>query len=89
MTDSVAEVPKSSRPAIAHRIVQTGLFLSLTWKWFFFRYAADIYAAIPLDDPFFPDWLRSVYTISIAYLAAVARRHHQCADCQPLPAASV
>jgi hypothetical protein len=72
MTDSVAKVPMLTRTVVAHRIVQAGIFLTLAWKWYLFRYAADIYAAIPLDDPLFPDWLRSVYTISFAYLIAVA-----------------
>ena len=57
---------------IAHRFVQAGLLLGLIWKWSFFSWAAGIYAKIPLEDPFFPAWLESVWTVSIAYLAVVA-----------------
>ncbi len=72
MSEPEYVAPKISRPVVVHRIVQAGLFINLVWKLSYFRLAPGIYATIPLDDPFFPDWLRSAYTISIAYVATVA-----------------
>lgn len=71
MNESLAEIPKVSRALVAHRLVQAGLFIALMWKWSYFRVSAEIYWTIPLDDPFFPDWLRSVYTVAIAFLITV------------------
>lgn len=60
------------RGMLAHRIVQAGILLTLTWKWSFFVAAIRVYEFIPLDDPFFPDWLRSTLVLRLAYLATVA-----------------
>jgi hypothetical protein len=72
MSDSRITAPKIKRTVVAHRIVQAGLFVTLVWKWSYFQLSAEVYADIPLDDPFFPAWLRSVYTVSLAYLLTVA-----------------
>lgn len=72
MSGSVAKVPEFKRTVVAHRFIQAGLFATLAWKWSYFQFSAVIYANIPLDDPFFPDVLRSVYTISLAYMFTVA-----------------
>lgn len=61
-----------NRAVVAHRVVQAGLFSALVWKWSFFVAASDVYAAIPLQDDFFPAWLRSVWTVRIAFLGSVA-----------------
>lgn len=71
MTESVAKVPDVDRTVLAHRFVQAGLFLTLVWKFSYFRLAPEIYLEIPLHDPFFPAWLRSVYTLTVAYLLTV------------------
>ncbi len=57
---------------LAHRLVQIGLFVALIWKFYFFRLSDQVYQAIPLADPFFPDWLESVWTLRMAFLATVA-----------------
>lgn len=57
---------------VAHRFVQAGMLLGLVWKWSFFVTSAGIYAKIPLEDPFFPSWLESVWTLSLVYLGSVA-----------------
>ncbi len=72
MSETAAAAPKLNRPLVVDRIVQAGLFLTLAWKWSYFRLSAEVYAEIPLYDPFFPDWLRSLYTLSAAYLIALA-----------------
>jgi len=60
--------PKNvNRPLVAYRLVQAGILVSLFWKWKFFLEANSIYANIPVEDPFFPDWLRSVTTIRYAF----------------------
>lgn len=69
--DSQARRP-STRVVVAHRLVQLGILLTLVWKWTFFVGAAEVYARIPLDDPFFPDWLRSARTVVVTYLATIA-----------------
>ncbi len=56
-----------NRPLAAYRIVQVAILISLFWKWRFFLEANSIYANIPVEDPFFPDWLRSVTTIRLAF----------------------
>lgn len=66
---SIAQV---NHAIFAHRMVQVGILATLVWKWRFFRFASDIYADIPLDDPFFPDWLRSIFVLRVAFLAVVA-----------------
>lgn len=68
MSHTDVKVTLPTRPLIAHRIVQAGIFLTLVWKWAYFRLSAEVYRTIPLDDPFFPDVLRSVATLSAAYL---------------------
>ena len=55
------------RPIAAYRLVQATILISLFWKWEFFLQANDIYANIPVEDPFFPDWLRSITTIRLAF----------------------
>ena len=55
------------RPLAAYRLVQAAILISLFWKWKFFLEANSIYANIPVEDPFFPDWLRSVTTIRLAF----------------------
>ena len=70
MSDDTKLAP-GIRIVIAHRLVQFGLLLTLVWKCPFFGQGIRIYARIPLDDPFFPYWLRSNYSVSIAYLGAV------------------
>jgi hypothetical protein len=71
----VSELPVTpqsvNRAVVAHRIVQAGLFSALVWKWSFFVAASDVYAAIELEDEFFPEWLRSVWTVRIAFLGSV------------------
>ncbi len=65
-------------------MVQLGILITLVWKWYFFAFASQIYAVIPLDDPFFPDWLRSIFVLRVAFLATVATvalnliTHHSC-----------
>jgi hypothetical protein len=56
---------------MVQRMVQTCLLLALLWKVSFFAQAIRIYWSIPLDDPFFPAWLRSAWTIGIAYLSTI------------------
>ena len=56
-----------NRPLAAYRLVQAAILTSLFWKWEFFLQANSIYANIPVEDPFFPDWLRSVTTIRFAF----------------------
>jgi len=60
-----------NRAVVAHRVVQAGMLLALVWKWSFFVGASGVYAAIPLEDPFFPGWLQSVWTVRIAYIATI------------------
>ena len=55
------------RPLVAFRLVQATILISLFWKWEFFLQANSIYANIPIEDQFFPDWLRSVTTIRYAF----------------------
>jgi hypothetical protein len=71
VSDEAAPAQAINRVVLAHRIVQAGILLSLIWKWSFFRLAANVYAHMPLDDPFFPAWLRSVYIVSPVYLITV------------------
>jgi hypothetical protein len=65
-----ASVMDVRRVVVAHRLVQAGILVTLLWKWSFFRFASDIYQSYPLDDPFFPSWLRSIFVLRVAYLAA-------------------
>lgn len=66
---SLAEI---DRVLVAHRMVQTGILVTLLWKWKFFVFANGVYETIPLEDPFFPAWLRSALTLRVAFLATVA-----------------
>ena len=59
------------RPLVVHRLIQIGLFVSLIWKWSFFVDADLVYRRIPIDDPFFPDFFRSLWTLRIAYLGSL------------------
>lgn len=56
---------------IVHRIVQAGLFLTLTWKWSYFVGASRVYGSIILDDPFFPELMRAAWSVRLAFVAAV------------------
>ena len=72
------------RASLIHRMVQFFLLLGLVWKlglvfpeglvWKrgFFLLADEAYHRFPLDDPFFPDWLRSAAVIRWTYLTAVS-----------------
>ena len=83
MTDRESNVSPpnfSRRLSLAFQIVQFGLFLGLVWKlglftpaglsWEpgFFWLADGVYHQMPLDDPFFPDWLRSASVLRFTYL---------------------
>jgi hypothetical protein len=68
MNDQLAAHGKA---VLAHRFVQIGLLVALLWKIRFFYFAALVYQEIPLDDPFFPDWLQSVLTLRVAFVATV------------------
>ena len=71
------------RIGIAFVVTQLGLFFGLVWKlglitpeglvWQkgFFLLADEAYHRMPLDDSFFPDWLRSAGTARWAYLTTV------------------
>ncbi|MGI9474823.1 MAG: hypothetical protein ACR2NZ_25050 [Rubripirellula sp.] len=60
-----------SKTLVAHRIVQTGLLITLLWKWHFFWIASRLYGAISIADPFFPDWLESAWVLRLAFGLAV------------------
>ena len=64
--------PPIDRPLVVHRIVQIGLFVGLIWKWSFFVEADEIYRTIPVNDPFFPKFFESIWTLRIAYLGSLA-----------------
>jgi len=66
-----AKIPKIDRAIFAHRMVQFGILATLLWKWSFFRVVDDVYDQFPLEDPFFPEWLRSTLVFRIAFLSAV------------------
>ena len=68
----IASPTPIDRPLVVQRVVQIGLFLSLTWKWSFFVGADKVYESIPVFDAFFPDFFRSLWTLRIAYLGALA-----------------
>jgi len=59
MPYQAVEANRQSRLELAHRIILTGLFLSLVWKKDFFLYADWVYHRLPIHDAFFPAWLRS------------------------------
>jgi hypothetical protein len=61
----------SNKAVLAHRIVQFSLLVALMWKWEFFLWADQIYQLIPLSDPFFPDCLRSFWTLRLAFVFTV------------------
>lgn len=70
---TATDQPHTFNPVVvAHRIVQSGMLLSLIWKWSFFKQAARVYARIPLEDSFFPEFFQSVWTVSLAFLITVA-----------------
>jgi hypothetical protein len=52
--------------------VLAGILIGLVWKFRFFSTADQVYAAIPLHDGFFPDWLQISGTLRIAYLTTLA-----------------
>jgi hypothetical protein len=72
VTETQAPPHRVNRVLVAHRVVQAGILLTLIWKWSYFVASARVYAHILLEDPFFPDWLRSVWTVAITYLVTVA-----------------
>ncbi len=72
MTETQAPPNRINRLLVVHRMVQAGILLTLIWKWSYFVASARVYAQIPLEDSFFPDWLRSVWTVAITYLVTVA-----------------
>ena len=80
MSDESGGVPKVDvpplepidRPLVVHRIVQIGMFASLTWKFDFLMSADGIYAAVIIDDAFFPDSLRAIGTLRFAFLTTLA-----------------
>jgi hypothetical protein len=71
MSEPLSTPEPIDRALVVHRIVQAGMLIALVWKWSFFADSARLYARIPLDDPFFPDALRSVWCIVIAYLTTI------------------
>lgn len=60
-----------NRAVLAHRMVQAGLLMALTWKWTYFSASAQVYLAIPLQDDFFPSLLQSPWVLIGTYLATV------------------
>ena len=82
LPESAANLKSRMRYAMA--LVQAAVVLGLVWKlglitpsgiqWKrgFFLMADEVYLAMPLDDSFFPDWLRSVTVLRFAYITAVA-----------------
>lgn len=72
MTETQTRPDLVNRVVVAHRVVQAGILLTLVWKWSYFVIATRVYARIPLEDFFFPDLLRSVWTVAITYLVTVA-----------------
>lgn len=72
MISARSEVPKIDRAVFAHRLVQFGILATLLWKWSFFRLADDVYEQFPLEDPFFPEWLRSNLVLRIAFVSTVS-----------------
>ncbi len=67
----IAEEEIKQRIILAHRIVQLGVILSLVWKWSFFIQANDVYNYFQLQDPFFPEMMRSAELLRITYLLVV------------------
>jgi hypothetical protein len=72
VTEAQSTPEPVNRVLVAHRVVQAGILLTLIWKWSYFVTSTRVYAQIPLEDTFFPDWLRSVWTVAITYLVTVA-----------------
>jgi hypothetical protein len=54
------------------RMVHAGILVSLLWKSLFYIGCVLIYDEIPIFDPFFPNWLRSLLVAELAYAAAIA-----------------
>lgn len=53
------------------RLVHAGILVSLMWKFIYFVGCAVVYRDIPIFDPFFPGWLRSLFVAEVAFGAAV------------------
>ncbi|MEM1068965.1 MAG: hypothetical protein AAGI63_08730 [Planctomycetota bacterium] len=70
-SNPLVSIKPIDRALASHRIVQTGLLLTLVWKWTFFVASNQVYHNIPLRDSFFPVWLQSAWTAQLIYLAAV------------------
>src|SRR6056297_3831560 len=68
----IAEPAPVNLAVVAHRVVQAGLALGLLWKWKFFTASAKAYAAIPLQDEFFPEFFRSTPVLVVTFIATVA-----------------
>lgn len=66
--ESLRQMP---RPLLAYRMVALATLAALFWKWTFFQQADAVYANYPIVDSFFPVWLQSIWTIRIAFIAAV------------------
>lgn len=64
-------VASLNRTVVAHRVVQTGILLTLIWKWKFFVASSAYYGRIPLSDAFFPEWLQSVWCVRAAFLGTI------------------
>lgn len=60
-----------SRLRAAQRLVLTGMFLSLVWKWSFFVAADRVYRMLPIRDEFFPGPLQWQGTLRVAFLGAL------------------
>ena len=67
----VESPPGSGRVLAVYLVVQVSLFLGLAWKIWYFDKADLVYHLLLLDDPFFPDWLRSPDVVRWAYLGSL------------------
>jgi len=70
-TTTLVPAGELNRAVVAHRLVQAGILLTLIWKWSFFVACSRVYGSTPLDDPFFPVWLKSVWTLRLTFLGTI------------------
>ena len=72
-SSSVGNAPRSpiKMSVWAYRVVHLGILLSVLWKVEFFNWSLIVYRAIPLEDPFFPELLRSTGSLTTSYILAV------------------
>lgn len=68
--DSASLIP-SGRMLAVQRLVLTGIFVSLVWKWSFFVAADHVYHVLPIQDDFFPGLLQSQTTLRLAFLGSL------------------